>query len=594
MSDGHRPWSWVARILRGLRGPAFPGHAWARHEIGQTSWYVDPEWADALIDRDGLPLARWEAEGRLTLVKQSPYRRVYRVELEPKSVYIKHFLVPDVRTKLRQWVRRGKARNEGRRAIELAATGIPTLTPLALGERRRFGLLLENFLITEEIPETTPLDGFLGRLGPGVEPALRRRLATELAGMTARLHHAGYVHQDFHPGNILIRTRDDRSFALAMIDLDALRRRVGLGWSDAGANLACLNHYFWNRCHRSDRLRFLTAYLDAREVSPPEPGRFAREIESATRAWAERLWRRWGRRGRRKNKYFRKAEGPNVWGIASRQVDKAGLADWARDPDLPFRLPTSRLLKESKTTTVAEVTLHIDGAPVEAIYKRFQKKKRLDPLLSLLRASRGWHSWEAGQHLASRGLPTPANLAYFARRWPSWMPRGLRLLPAETYVVTRKVEAARSLDDHLRQLPEMPAGPRESALRGLAHALARLLRDMHGRALSHRDLKAANILLENPDRTEAREAPRIRLIDLVGVDLSHPLPMDRRIQNLARLHVSVAQATPLRRAVAWRFLRDYGWPIAPDAFVRKSLWRATVAKALEKRAKNRRTGRALS
>ena len=55
-------------------------------------------------------------QGRLTTVKSGPHRIVYRVDLPEGAIYVKHFLVPDWRAMLRQWFRRGKGRNEGKRS----------------------------------------------------------------------------------------------------------------------------------------------------------------------------------------------------------------------------------------------------------------------------------------------------------------------------------------------------------------------------------------------------------------------------------------------------------------------------------------------
>src|SRR5208283_2526319 len=108
------------------------------------------------------------------------------------------------------------------------------------GSRRRF--LFENYLITWEIPGTIPLDEFLEqRLDDYPEPArsrIRRRLASTLAVLTARLHNAGMTHIDFHPGNILVRLREDEQPELTMIDLDALRTSKHLSWASARENLA--------------------------------------------------------------------------------------------------------------------------------------------------------------------------------------------------------------------------------------------------------------------------------------------------------------------------------------------------------------------
>ena len=81
-----------------------------------------------------------------------------------------------------------------------------------------------------------PLNEFVeGRLPTWPEPARsasRRALAVALGELAARLHEAGFVHDDFHPGNLMVRMgpRDGRP-QLALIDLDALRtrRKLSLG-----------------------------------------------------------------------------------------------------------------------------------------------------------------------------------------------------------------------------------------------------------------------------------------------------------------------------------------------------------------------------
>src|SRR5262249_13130693 len=157
-----------------------------------------------------------------------------------------------------------------------------------------------------------------------------------------------------------------------------------LGGPEAEHNLALLNHYFWLRSNRSDRYRFLRTYLAARTSSSPLPPlpRMARSIEQATRAWAERLWRRWGRRRHGTNKYFWTASRGSSWSIASRDLDRTQLATLMNDPDAPFGWPGSTILKDSRTTTVAELVLKVRGCDRAVIYKRFNQRRWFDPFLT--------------------------------------------------------------------------------------------------------------------------------------------------------------------------------------------------------------------
>ncbi len=568
----------------------FVAPAWTWTQRGDTGWWVRPDWHDVLLRDRGPSLDDWKRLGRLTTVKTGPHRAVYRVDLAEGSIYVKHFLVPDVRAMARQWFRRGKGRNEGRRAIKLRAIGVETIDPIALGEQRKRAFLFENYLITLAIPETVPLDEFIERILPRMPEEraskVRQSLARAIAELTAHLHDAGFVHQDFHPGNLLVRFDGDDRPHLALIDLDALRTMRRVGWRAAMKNLALLNHYFWLRCSRADRCRFLRAYIAGRGLDPGQARRFAPAIEESTRHWAERLWRRWGRRCCGKNKYFKTFRRPGAWAIASRDLDRDVAKRALAEPIRPFEQAGVTVIKESRTTTVAELTMSVRGRPTTVIYKRFKSKKPLEWLLNIVRPTRAWRAWQAAQHMVSRGIATPQNLAIIERTTP------LIPIPLETFLITIKAEKAVTLGDYVTEvLPRL--GPEEGrrAIRSLTRSLAHLLRMLHERSISDRDLKAANILIEGDPTSEE---PRLSLIDLVGVQLLHPIPKHRRLQNLARLQVSLESVPWRTRTDALRFLRSYlVWGLSPLNDW-KGIWREVARLCDRKRERNRHRGRQLS
>ena len=110
--------------------------------------------------------------------------------------------------------------------------------------------------------------------------------------------------------------------------------------------------------------------------------------------------------------------------------------------------------------------------PTQVVYKRFNRKKWLDPFFTLFRPSRAWRSWQAGQHLVSRGIPTPQNLAFycagrsFASDWIFWF------LPHETYLITVKSNHVVDLATYARKVLSEPAPEdRRARVLGLTTAL---------------------------------------------------------------------------------------------------------------------------
>ena len=155
----------------------------------------------------------------------------------------------------------------------------------------------------------------------------------------------------------------------------------------------------------------------------------------------------------------------------------------------------------------------------------------------------------------------------------------------EGYLLTEKIPGAVDLHRFVAGLAESDAEERRCGLRRRIEQVARLVSELHRRQLSHRDLKASNVLV-------SRQA--VWLIDLVGVAPYRRLSRRRRVQNLARLHASFHQNPILTRSDKLRFLRVYlrwgllgreGW---------KHWWREVCGATQAKIRQNARNGRPLA
>jgi len=114
----------------------------------------------------------------------------------------------------------GIRKPKGERAFEypsrLLIEGIETPITMAYIEHRNMGLLRESYLISEKCPYSH----CLYELGDAPRGTYEN-LALALAQMTARMHEAGILHQDFSPGNILWEKLAD-GYHFSLVDINRM------------------------------------------------------------------------------------------------------------------------------------------------------------------------------------------------------------------------------------------------------------------------------------------------------------------------------------------------------------------------------------
>lgn len=545
-------------------------------------WHLSPEGEEA-FGSAGVEFDRWLADSSTEVVKSGAHRTVYRVRLASGTIYVKHCRINGPRAWAREVMRPPKARLEFENAVRLRSLAIGAATPLAWGTPDNLWPG-ESYLVTQDLAPAVPFTDFLEShfltFSPGMQCQVRRQLARGLGRFLAHLHDSGVTHPDPHPGNLLIELPGSLMPHFSLLDVHAVRFARPLSWAESRANLVLYNRWFQLRASAADRLRFWHEYQLVRQSLAVAEGarEESRELERATLASNRRFWMARTERYKGTHRTIRKIRTRRVRGLAVRDLPEGFLRELLADPDAAFTRPGTKLLKQCSSSTVAELEMPTPDGSRAVILKRVNVRSGLDPLKNLFRSSSARRSWLLGHGLCERWLPTPRPLAMFHRYRAG-------VLPAEGYLLTEKVPDAVGLPEAVKACRDI------RILRGWGEKLARVVRTMHDGGISHRDLKAPNVMLRGAAADPATATPV--LIDLVGVRASaHAVPFDRRAKELARLNASFLAMNHVTRGERLRFLFSY-LRVGERELDWKKWWRAVSLATVEKVAKNRRTGRVI-
>lgn len=211
-------------------------------------------------------------------------RTTTRIELATandtaQAFFLKRHGPSPLKEHIKPWLRLQRpilgARNEWNAILAFHDVGIPTMTPVALGESGQ-----HSFLLTESIEDCHKLSNWMEENAWTYDPDGAKRkqsVLRRIAETARRMHGAGLHHQDFYLTHLLVPA-DDPARELFVIDLGRVRKRRKLGKRWIIKDLAQLN-YSTPHVSADERRRFLETYL-------------ARPIEESDRPLIERIERK--------------------------------------------------------------------------------------------------------------------------------------------------------------------------------------------------------------------------------------------------------------------------------------------------------------
>lgn len=263
-----------------------------------------------------------------------------------------------------------------------------------------------------------------------------------------------------------------------------------------------------------------------------------------------------------------------------RLVRRAGVGhaapDFPRDllirlidyPEMPPAMNAREVVKAGRTALVVRVKIPLGERMTSVAWKRVLPRSLGKRAANVFRPSGALRTWRLGHALLERGIATARPLAIVVP------PR--RRFGAPTYIAAEWVAGSRNLGEFAASLEGDSRQTRRRRVAAVACALGTLLGRMHAAGVSHRDLKAGNLLV-----TESGGAATPSIIDLDGAALSRRVSFRRRVKNLSRLAESADALGCATLSDRLRFLK--AWiEASTEATAWKKTWKR-IAKLTARR-----------
>lgn len=209
--------------------------------------------------------------------------KAYRITLGGLVLFVKYYQAAQDGLRFSRLIR-SKPRHERDNLQLFSKLGVPTLEPVAVGEKRRWGVFQTGFLATLEEPEAVELS-VLARSSPEQfsDREFFSELVDKLADGVRKLHQHNFFHNDLNWRNVLIRQHPE----LEVMIFDS---PIGRRWHPPLRehrlikDLAALDRLARVYLRRSQRLRFYLQYSEQESLTAADKKRLTRILLRSNRS----------------------------------------------------------------------------------------------------------------------------------------------------------------------------------------------------------------------------------------------------------------------------------------------------------------------
>ena len=476
------------------------------------------------------------------IIRSGYFKKVLKYTHNQASFYIKQYTTGHFRDAIKSVFSLSKAQREWNKSHELIRHRLLTAEPVAVGEKRHFGVLKDCYIISKAIPHAVPVRELLlaAQQSPSsYNPSQKNTLVKNLISYVKAMHDCGIYHGELHAENILVDLNNTTVFYL--LDLGHTQFTKKLPLSRRIQELSRLIYSIADACANEEPKELIGHYTNQLS-NPGDREIFHREVLGEIYRIKRRLWQSRSGKCLKNNSVFRhttrgnyKIHARNEW-EANRLIDLVSKHTHSVQENLP------NTIKISAKTAITHLTVSHETTKSVCI-KEYRYPSFFKRVLYSLYNSPARRAWFAAHGLTALNVKTPMPIALLEKKRFGILQKSFIImedittcLPCNTYI-----------SEKFSNLEDTTAFRKK---RNFLSCLALSFRQLHDSGIHHYDLKANNIMI-----LETQNAWEFFYLDLDRVWFDTIITHKKRIKNLSQLNASLPNY--ITYADRLRFYRTY-------------------------------------
>ena len=499
-------------------------------------WLVKGELSNTLKEL----LDSIEESKNWVVVRSSSFRKVLNYTHNQESFYIKQYIVKSNLEAIKSLVSISKVQREWNKGNLLLKNNLLTAEPVAVGEKRCFGMLKESYIISRTIPDSIPLRERLvntQQLSAEYRQINKNTLLRKFISYIKMIHEHGFFHGELHAENILVG-QNDYTFYLIDVGRIKFRKRLPEPWKIY--DLARFFYSVLDICTNNEMAELIDNYA-SNTLTTKDKKIFHKSVFDEIYKIKRRLWNGRTKKCLKDNTVFKITTYGRYTINMRREWDVNTLVDLINKHILSFKIKSDNVIKSSSKTGITQIRVANENTESVCI-KEYRYPSFLKKIIYSFFRSSARKAWFAAHGILALNFLTPQPIALIEEKRFSMLKRSFLImedisdfLPCYKYV-SEKFSCYDKVTVEKKQI--------------FVSCLAASLRQFHDSGVYHSDLKGSNIMI-----TELPDTWNIFYIDLDRVYFNKRITLKKKIKNLTQLNASMPNCITYTDRL--RFYRTY-------------------------------------